>query len=148
MQLHTYYEHENYEKKWWKYIPKSQFKNKKKTNHKLKYNNTKLTNKSAKNLYYDKIWKYQPKKGINITKNIVLCNHTICYLQQYFIIFTTTNQFFVLLLLFQLWCHYYIICLSILINFLGFSSKNMPLCSTCKIGYNLITSCDVPIHFM
>ncbi len=50
-------------------------KNKMKTNHKLKYNNTKFTNKSEKNLYYDKIWKYQPKKGINITKNIFLYNH-------------------------------------------------------------------------
>jgi hypothetical protein len=33
--------------------------------------------------------------------------------------------------------------------FLGFSSKNKPLCSfNYKISCNLVISCDVPIHFM
>ncbi len=37
-----------------------------------------LQTKVNKINYYDKIWKYQPKNGINITTNIVLCNHLIC----------------------------------------------------------------------
>ncbi len=80
-------------------------------------------------------------------KNLVPCNYSICNGMWLFVICNYVLSFLelitiplILILFFWSWCNYKIAHLSILINFLGFSFNNKPLCSfTCKINYNLVT---------
>jgi len=69
MPLHTYYEHDNSKNKWWKYIPKSQFKHKKKTNHKsLNTITQNLPKKVQRNIYYDKNGNIDKRKKKTLQK--------------------------------------------------------------------------------
>ncbi len=74
---------------------------------------------------------------------------TTCDYPLFAIIFHNFYIITIFLIFLQLWCDYYIVHPSILINFFGFSSKNGPLCLfSHKFGCILITFCGVPIHFM